>query len=180
MCWERRDLDAVRSKLQEDFRATRERGKFPRLIRMGAWVAIAASSILADLPVLSLPAIVVFEAFVAPRLARRPARKLGPLREWKAPEGLDSPSSALQNHPYRRSITASGEKGWPAVDPFVPVDCLGPVARPQLPAGVLWFLTRAKTWLQEPELPGIHRPRIATEVVPGTSYGHTVPKPSPT
>jgi hypothetical protein len=93
MCWERRDLDYVRSKLQEDFRATRERGKVPPLVRMGAWVAIGASSVLADLPVLVLPAIVVFEAFVAPRLARRPARKLGPLREWKAPEGMDSPES---------------------------------------------------------------------------------------
>lgn len=93
MCWELRDLDHLRSKLQEDFQATRERGRVPRPLRAGAWIAITAVSILVDLPVLALPAIVVFEAFLAPRLARRPPRELGPLREWTAPPGMESPEA---------------------------------------------------------------------------------------
>jgi hypothetical protein len=80
-------------KLQEDFQVTRERGKVPRPLRAGAWAAIVALAILFELPALALPAIVVFEAFGAPRLARRPARELGPLREWRPPEGMDSPEA---------------------------------------------------------------------------------------
>jgi hypothetical protein len=93
MCWQRHDLDYARMKLQEDFKATRERGRVPRRIRAGAWAAIAAVSILVDLPGLALPAIVLFEAFGAPRLARPPARELGPLREWTPPDGMDSPEA---------------------------------------------------------------------------------------
>jgi hypothetical protein len=93
MCWQRHDLDYARMKLQEDFRATRERGRVPRPIRAGAWAAIAALFILVDLPGLAVPAIVLFEAFLAPRLARKPARELGPLRPWQPPAGMDSPES---------------------------------------------------------------------------------------
>ncbi|HEV8682950.1 MAG TPA: hypothetical protein VGS09_09285 [Actinomycetota bacterium] len=105
MCWERRDLDYVRSKLQEDFTATRERGRVPRPIRFGAWAAIAVLTTLVDLPGLSIPAIVLFEAFVAPRLARRPPRGLGPLREWKPPPGMDSPE-ALPTSLAGRDLTS--------------------------------------------------------------------------
>lgn len=93
MCWSRHDLDYARMKLQEDFKATRERGKVPRRVRFVAWVSITAMSILADLPALALPAIVLFEAFAAPRLARPPKRTLGPLREWIPPDGMDSPEA---------------------------------------------------------------------------------------
>lgn len=93
MCWQRHDLDYARMKLQEDFRATRERGRVPRRVRFLAWAAIIAVAILIDLPALAFPAIVVFEAFVAPRLARPPKRELGPLRQWQPPTGMDSPES---------------------------------------------------------------------------------------
>lgn len=93
MCWERKDLDYVRLKLQEDIRATRERGRVPRSVRVGAWGAIALLLMLADLLPLVVPAIVLFEAFLAPRLARPPARELGPLREWMPPEGIESPEA---------------------------------------------------------------------------------------
>jgi hypothetical protein len=93
MCWQRHDLDYARMRLQEDFRATRERGRVPRLLRVGAWAALGAVAILIDLPVLAFPAIVVFEAFAAPRLARPPKRELGQLRAWQPPPGMESPEA---------------------------------------------------------------------------------------
>jgi hypothetical protein len=93
MCWQRHDLDYARMRLQEDFRATRERGRVPRLVRLVSWAAITTLAFLVDLPALAFPAIVVFEAFVAPRLARRPPKELGPLREWQPPPGMESPES---------------------------------------------------------------------------------------
>jgi hypothetical protein len=93
MCWQRHDLDYARMKLQEDFKATRERGKVSPRLRVGAWASLGALAILAGYPVLALPAIVLFEAFVAPRLARRPPRELGALRQWNPPEGMDSPEA---------------------------------------------------------------------------------------
>ncbi|MGH2682437.1 MAG: hypothetical protein ACRDIX_04300 [Actinomycetota bacterium] len=93
MCWPTHDLDYARMKLQEDFRATRERGKVPRRVRFGAWVSIIALSVLTGVPALALPVIVLFEAFVAPRLARPPSREMGPLREWRPPEGMTSPEA---------------------------------------------------------------------------------------
>jgi hypothetical protein len=94
MCWQRHDLDYVRSKLQEDYRATRERGRVPRRVRALAWAMVAALAILIDLPALAFPGILIFEAFMAPRLARPPRqRELGPLRHWQPPPGMDSPES---------------------------------------------------------------------------------------
>jgi hypothetical protein len=93
MCWQY-DFDYVRVKLAEDIRATRKRGTVSARVRMAAWAAIAILLVMAEVPVAALPAIVVFEAFVAPRIARPPARRLGRLIEWRPPESVQESPEA--------------------------------------------------------------------------------------
>jgi hypothetical protein len=96
MCWQAyRDLDYTRSRLREDIRATRERGRVPRPIRATAWALIGAPAILLGHPALGFLGLILFEGLIAPLLARpgRP-RELGPLAEWRVPESYqESPES---------------------------------------------------------------------------------------
>jgi hypothetical protein len=88
MCWQvYRDLDYTRSRLRDDIRASRERGRVPRSIRATAWALIAGAAILLGHPALGFPGVILFEGLIAPLLARRSEpRELGPLAEWRVPE----------------------------------------------------------------------------------------------
>ena len=96
MCWQvYKDLDYTRSRLREDIRATRERGRVPRSIRATAWVLIGGAAILLGLPALGFLGLILFEGLIAPLLARHSEpRELGPLGEWRVPESYrESPES---------------------------------------------------------------------------------------
>jgi hypothetical protein len=89
-----RDPDDFRETIRRDLAGARERGKVPLAFRLGAWGAAGAGLWLADVPILALPAILVFEAFLAPRLARRGRPELGTLRRWRPPDSfVESPES---------------------------------------------------------------------------------------
>jgi hypothetical protein len=81
--WETlRDWDRLRATLREDLTP---KPPVPRWIRGAAWVGLALGWYLAGLPLVAVPAIVVFEAFVVPGVARPAPRELGPTREWHPP-----------------------------------------------------------------------------------------------
>jgi hypothetical protein len=96
MCWQAecwRDMDRVRAQLREDFQATREGGPSWR-VRIAVWGGLFAAGAAADALAASVPAGLLFEAFVAPRLARHPPPKIGPLQPWKPPESYrESPEA---------------------------------------------------------------------------------------
>jgi hypothetical protein len=98
MCWQAyRDLDYTRSRLREDIRATRERGRVPRPIRASAWALIAAPAILLGHPAPGFLGLILFEALIAPLLARpSQPRELGPLAGWRVP---DSYRESPESHP---------------------------------------------------------------------------------
>jgi hypothetical protein len=94
MCWQLKDLDYVRAKLREDFRATKERGRISPRARIAAWGVIAVASTVVGAPALAIPGVVVFEGLVAPLLARPRPKKLGPLVRWSPPESyVESPEA---------------------------------------------------------------------------------------
>jgi hypothetical protein len=96
MCWQvYRDLDYTRTKLREDIRASRERGRISRPVRVAAWALIAAAAILLRVPALAVVGLILFEGLIAPVLASPTVpRELGPLAEWRAPESYrESPES---------------------------------------------------------------------------------------
>jgi hypothetical protein len=81
--WETlRDWDRLRATLREDLTPG---PPVPRWVRGVAWVGLTLGWYLVGLPLVAVPAIVVFESFVVPGLARRPPRELGPTREWHPP-----------------------------------------------------------------------------------------------
>lgn len=80
-----KDLDRVRSQLREDFGLARRRGRVPPAVRIAWWAGmVAAAAALGD-PGAAVPAAVVFEGLVAPRLARRARPTIGQLRPWTPP-----------------------------------------------------------------------------------------------
>lgn len=90
MCW---DFDYVRAKLQEDIGATRSRGRVPPVVRVIGWVSLVAGAWLMGYPLLAVPAVVVFEAYVAPVFARR-SREIGPLSQWHPPDSYQESPEA--------------------------------------------------------------------------------------
>jgi hypothetical protein len=103
MCWqaEWRDFDRMRAQLREDLGVARRR-RLPLPVRVGAWGAIIGAAAAAGEPAVAVPGMILFEAFLAPRLGRRPQPTLGPLVPWKPPESYrDSPEApapwALRN-----------------------------------------------------------------------------------
>jgi hypothetical protein len=102
MCWQLKDLDYVRAKLREDFRATRERGRVSWRTRAAVWAAIGGASALAEVPGLSIVGVVLFEGLLAPFLARPPRREIGPLVEWKPPDSFVESPEAPAPHPSDR------------------------------------------------------------------------------
>jgi hypothetical protein len=78
-----RDWDRLRATLREDLASARAR--VPRWIRATAWLGLALGWYAVGLPLVALPSIVLFEAFVIPALGRPAPRELGPLREWHPP-----------------------------------------------------------------------------------------------
>jgi hypothetical protein len=77
-------MDRVRSQLSEDLGLARRR-RLPAPARVGAWAALVAGGAAVGEPALAIPAVILFEGFVAPRLGRRPPPSLGPLRTWHPP-----------------------------------------------------------------------------------------------
>jgi hypothetical protein len=103
MCWQLKDLDYVRSKLREDFRATRERGRISGRTRLTAWGVIVVLSALAGAVGLAVVGIVLFEGLVAPILARPPRPRVGPLVEWQPPDSyMESPEAPAPRPSDRR------------------------------------------------------------------------------
>jgi hypothetical protein len=96
MCWQAeswRDMDRVRAQLREDLGLSRRR-RLPATVRVGAWVALVAGSAAMGEPAAAIPAVILFEGFVAPRLGRRPAPTIGPLRTWHPPPSFrESPEA---------------------------------------------------------------------------------------
>jgi hypothetical protein len=85
--WETlRDWDRLRATLREDLASPRPR--VPRWVRAGGWVGLALGWFLVGLPLLAIPAIIIFESVVVPGLDRRPSRELGPTREWHPPDSF--------------------------------------------------------------------------------------------
>jgi hypothetical protein len=95
MCWQvYRDLAYTRTKLREDIRASRERGRISRPVRVTAWALIGGAAILLGIPALAVVGVILFEGLIAPVLASTAPRELGPLAEWHAPESYrESPES---------------------------------------------------------------------------------------
>jgi hypothetical protein len=61
---------------------------------VGIWAGLGALASVAGEPVAAVPAIVLFEAFVAPRIGRVPPPTLGPLRTWEPPDSYrESPEA---------------------------------------------------------------------------------------
>jgi hypothetical protein len=99
MCWQLKDLDYVRAKLQEDFRTTRERGRLSWRVRLAVWGLLVVVSALAGAVGLAVVAIVVFEGLLAPILARPGRREVGPLAVWNPPDSyLESPEAPAPLH----------------------------------------------------------------------------------
>jgi hypothetical protein len=96
MCWQAeswRDFDRMRAQLREDLGATRGR-RLPLPVRLGAWGAIIGAAAAAGEPPIAVPGVVLFEAFVAPRLGRSPPPTIGPLAPWRPPESYrESPEA---------------------------------------------------------------------------------------
>jgi hypothetical protein len=96
MCWQVeawRDLDRVRAQLREDLRTTRER-RTPPAVRFGAWAGLTAIATALGEPLLAVPAVALFEGLVVPRVGRKPAPTIGPLRPWQPPDSYtESPEA---------------------------------------------------------------------------------------
>jgi hypothetical protein len=96
MCWQAeawRDMDRIRSQLREDFQASRE-GRPPWPVRVAVWGGLVAAGAATDALAAVVPAGLVFEAFVAPRLSPRRPATIGPLRPWNPPESYrESPEA---------------------------------------------------------------------------------------
>jgi hypothetical protein len=90
-CW--RDVDRMRTQLRADLAEGGDR-RLPRIVRIGVWAGLGALASLAGEPVAALPAIVVFEAFLAPRIGTVPPRTIGPLRPWEPPESFEESPEA--------------------------------------------------------------------------------------
>jgi hypothetical protein len=73
-------------RLREDFARARPLGRVPAGQRAVWWAGVGAAALLGGAPEAALPALVLFEAFLAPRLARPRRRPMRPLAPWRPPE----------------------------------------------------------------------------------------------
>lgn len=96
MCWQAecwRDLDRMRAQLREDLGAQRG-GKIPLPVRLGTWGGVVLGAAAVGEPVVAVLGVVLFEAFLAPHLRRRPPPTIGPLVPWSPPESYrESPEA---------------------------------------------------------------------------------------
>jgi hypothetical protein len=105
MCWQVeawRDFDRVRAQLRKDLRSTRDRRVRPA-VRVGAWAGLAGVATALGEPLLALPAVGLFEAFVVPRLGSKPPPSIGPLRPWHPPDSYRESPEAPAPWTLRRS-----------------------------------------------------------------------------
>src|SRR5688572_1854059 len=92
-CW--RDMARTRNQLREDLGAVRDR-RLPVGLRAAVWAGLGLLAAAAGEPVVAVPAVVLFEAFLAPRLGRSPPPTIGPLRPWHPPESYrESPEAPI-------------------------------------------------------------------------------------
>jgi hypothetical protein len=94
-------MDRMRAQLREDLGVARSR-RLSLPVRVAAWGAILGAAAAVGEPPIAIPALILFEAFVAPRLGRPPLPTLGPLAPWRPPESYrESPEApapwALRN-----------------------------------------------------------------------------------
>jgi hypothetical protein len=98
-----RDLEQVSEALRKDLRGLRRRGRLSPLLRLAVWGALLAATWPLGAPWVAPPAILLFEAFLAPRLTRPPPpRELGPLRPWHPPDSFVVSPESLPDRPTRR------------------------------------------------------------------------------
>lgn len=72
--------------LREDLGTARRRGRVPVRTRLTWWAGIGVVSVLTGAPEAAAPSLLLFEALLAPGLARRPRRPMDSLSEWRPPE----------------------------------------------------------------------------------------------
>jgi hypothetical protein len=104
VCWQAeawRDFNRMRAQLREDLGAHRG-GRVALPVRLGTWGGLALAATAAGEPVLGILGVALFEAFLAPRLRRRPPLTIGPLAPWSPPDSFhESPEApapwALRN-----------------------------------------------------------------------------------
>lgn len=75
-----------RDRLREDYARARRAGRVPARQRLVWWAGVGAAGVLGGAPEAALPALVFFEAVLAPRLARPPRRPMRPLGPWRPPD----------------------------------------------------------------------------------------------
>ena len=93
------DWQRLRAGLGHDLRGTRERPRPSPALRLGAWLLFALGWLWVGFPLLAVPAIVLFERYVAPGLARLPVDQLE-LGPWLPPPSFVVSPESL---PPRRS-----------------------------------------------------------------------------
>jgi hypothetical protein len=90
-CW--RDLDRMRAQLREDLGAQRG-GSVALPVRLGTWGGVVLMAAAVGEPLVAVLGVVLFEAFLAPHLRRRPPPTIGPLVPWSPPESYrESPEA---------------------------------------------------------------------------------------
>jgi hypothetical protein len=100
--WEAlRDWDHLRATLREDVAPTARRPRPPPAIRATVWLLFVGGWTLAGWPLLAIPAVIVFEAFVSPGLASA-ERRLGSLRAWEPPESFVVSPESVPGHRAER------------------------------------------------------------------------------
>jgi hypothetical protein len=66
----------------------------PVALRAAVWAGLGALAAATGEAAAAVPAVVLFEAFVAPRLGRPTPPSIGPLRPWKPPDSYrESPEA---------------------------------------------------------------------------------------
>ena len=101
--WETlRDWDHLRDTLRQDLGDREELVRVSPWLRVAAWLAFTLGWALVGWPVLALPAVVAFEAFVVPGLGRSEERDLGPLAEWWPPPSFVISPEAMPDRPANR------------------------------------------------------------------------------
>jgi hypothetical protein len=92
--WEAlRDWDRLRARLREDL--ARSSGRAGGSLRVAGWAGLALGWWVVGLPLLAIPAIAVFEAWVLPGLSAPEPPELGSLKEWEPPDSFVVSPEAL-------------------------------------------------------------------------------------